>query len=229
MIHFKISLICCTILLVSNHICQAGIIVNDGDFETTAGTAFTLTGTANPDVLTPSVLLNPAFGGTESLQLVGNGDPTGAANFSQAFQDLPVGSAFANGLTINVGDQVVLEGDVGQLSGDPLFSANVAFLEIVFVDSAGAVIFGPQFQSVGINSTSPVDSFQRQATAAAIVPAGASQVRFQAVFDEQSVVSGQNSGGAFFDNLEVVVTVPEPSSGLMLAAGFLAIFARRRR
>ena len=102
-------------------------------------------------------------------------------------------------------------------------------LEVAFVDSAG-IVFQGGFQSLGIGSASPADSFQSQSTSATIVPNGASQVRILAVFDEQTLVSGENSGAAFFDNLELVVTtVPEPNTGSVIAAALAMIFARRRR
>ena len=227
MSHFKICLVFCGILLMSNPISQASIIIDAGfedpNSNSNSTMGFTLTGDADADVLTPEI--DPAIEGMESLRLVGNGDPTGMARFSQAFQDVPV-----DGVTISVGNQVVLTGDLAQLSGDPLTEDNRAFLEIAFVDSAGAVFQGQgAFLSAVIDSASPVDSFQSLATAAAIVPAGAAQVRVLAVFDEQTVNSGVNSGAVFVDNLELVVTVPEPGSAAVLAAALVMIFARRRR
>ena len=220
MSRFKLSLVLCTAFMVLAQPCMASLILDPGFEDPNSSMFFVLNGDALPDF--PAQMIDPAIEGNESLRLVGNGDQ--AARFSQAFQDIPV-----DGLNISVGDQVVLNGDIGQLSSDALFMANRAFLEIAFVDSSGSVFLGG-FQSVGIGSASPLDSFQSQTTPAAIVPSGATQVRVLAIFDEQTLISGENSGAAFVDNLELTVTgVPEPSTGSVIAAALVMIFARRRR
>lgn len=85
------------------------------------------------------------------------------------------------------------------------------------------------FQSAELVSTSPADEYLSLATSIAIVPSNAVDVRVNTVFDEQTVIPQVRSGAAFFDNIELVVAVPEPSSGLVLAIGALAGFARRKR
>jgi len=107
--------------------------------------------------------------------------------------------------------------------------SNRAFLEVSFVDSMGNEFMDSLFQSAGLVSTSPTDEYLSLETSIAIVPSNAVDVRVKAVFDEQTVIPLEPSGAAFFDNIELVVSVPEPSSALVLAIGALAASARRRR
>jgi len=85
------------------------------------------------------------------------------------------------------------------------------------------------FQSVGIGSVSSTDVYLNEVTSVATVPGNAVSVRLKAVFEQLSVNENGLSGAAFFDNLELTVTVPEPTSGVGLAAGLLLVFARRSR
>ena len=221
MSQFKIISLCAAFLLAFAFNCEASIV--DPDFEDANSSSFwSLFGSADPDFSAPGIA--SAQEGTQTLRLVGNGDPSGFARFSIALQDIPV-----DGSQIAVGYEVSAAGILGQLGNDPLLGSNRAFLEISFVDASGTEFLASIFQSAELVSTSLPDVYQSVATSVAIVPSNAVDVRVKAVFEELTVTSGENSGAAYFDNIALVVTVPEPSSGFVLAIGALAALARRGR
>ena len=217
MSHIKFSIIYCTFLLVLAHTCEASIVIPDSGFEDQTSSSFWTTfGIANSDAAAPGI--DRTIEGTETLQLSGTGD----GSFSGVFQDIAV-----DGISISVGDQVAVTGILGHTYGDPLSGLNSAFLEVSFVDSAGVEFLDSMFQSARISSSSLTDIYQTGVTTFATVPSNAVAVRVKAVFEQLSFEG--LSGSARFDNLGLVAVVPEPASGFMLAAGFLAILARRRR
>jgi len=220
MSHFKINLICCAILLVLTPTCEASIITDAGFEAPNSGLVWLTFGDANPDADAPGI--DSAIEGNETLQLIGNGDPDAA--FTIALQDIPV-----DGVTIGTSYQVALSGILGHTSDDPLAGLNRAFLEVSFVDASGTEFMDSIFQSVGIGSVSSTDVYLNEVTSVATVPGNAVSVRLKAVFEQLSVNENGLSGAAFFDNLELTVTVPEPTSGVGLAAGLLLVFARRSR
>lgn len=220
MVHFKFSLIYCAILAALAHTCDASIVLPDSGFEDpNSGSFWVPFGTADFDAAAPGI--DPSVEGLETLQLVGNGD---GETFSGVFQDV-----FIDGITLNVGNRVAVTGIFGHTSTDPLAIANSAFLEVSFVDSSNNEFDDGLFRSAVLDSNSTPDIYQNGITTFATVPSNAVAVRVKAVFEELSVDPDVLSGSARFDNLGLVVVVPEPASGFMLAAGFLVILARRRR
>ena len=186
MSQFKIISLCAAFLLAFAFNCEAGIV--DPDFEDANSSSFwSLFGSADPDFSAPGIDL--AQEGTQTLRLEGNGDD----RFSIALQDIAV-----DGSQIAVGYEVSAAGILGQLSNDSLLGSNRAFLEISFVDASGAEFLASIFQSEELVSTSLPDVYQSVATSVAIVPSNAVDVRVKAIFDEQTVISGERSGAAYF-------------------------------
>jgi len=218
MSHSKINLIGCVILLALAHVCEGSIV--DPGFESSPSTAFVTFGDADPDFAAPGI--DSTIEGSETLRLVGNGDPNAA--FTIALQDVPV-----DGTTISVGNLVQLTGILGHTSNDPLAAGNTAFLEVSFVDASDTEFMQSIFQSALLGSTSQTDTYLNAVTTSATVPSNAVSVRVKAIYQQLATNDDGRSGAAFVDNLELVVTVPEPASGLVLATGFLMVFARRRR
>ena len=214
--HIKFGILCCVNVLLLTHMCKASIVVPDSGFEDpNSGSFWTPFGTANFDAMAPGI---DSIEGTETLQLSGTGD----GNFSGVFQDFAV-----DGASISVGDQVAVTGILGHTSADPLSGLNTAFLEVSFVNSMGIEFMDSTFMSARLDAASPTDIYQTSITTFATVPSNAVEVRVKAVFEQLSFEG--LSGSAWVDNLGLVVVVPEPSSGLLLAAGLLGFLARRKR
>ena len=216
--YFNLSLVCCSILLAFSHTCYADVVLDAGFEDASSESFWTTVGTALADAVAPGI--DPSEG-TEVLQLIGAGD----APFSIAFQDVAV-----DGAAIRVGDQVAVSGILGQISNDQLGGLNNAFLEVSFVDASNVEFMDSLFQSARLDANSPSDVYLSSVTTFATVPSNAVSVRVKAVFEELSAGVVARSGSAFVDNVElVVISVPEPSSGLVLATGLLNLLIRRRR
>lgn len=219
MIRAARCLVCCTVLLIIAQAVEAGVVLDPG-FESAGSTSFWTTfGDSNPDVASPGI--NP-IEGTETLRLIGTGDDS--AILSGAFQDIAV-----DGTCISVGDLVTLNGIMGHTGADPLAGLNNAFLEVAFVDASNNEFLSSTFVSSVLDSTSTTDIYQTYSTPTAIVPTNAVSVRIKSVFVHLSDSPDGKSGAAWVDNLELIVAVPEPSSGLMFATVLLPLISRRRR
>ena len=217
MIRSKSSLIVCSVLLLFAHNCEAGIVLDQG-FENPNSTSFwTEFGDANTDASAPGI---DPIEGMETLQLIGPGDSTN----SGVFQDVAV-----DGISISVGNQVAVRGILGHTGNDPLAGSNLAFLEVSFVDASNVEFMDSIFISPGIGSTSTTDIYHSNVTPFATVPGNAVAVRVKAVFQQLSVNGNGLSGSAWIDNLDLLVSVPEPSSGVLFAVCLVSTFARRRR
>ena len=144
---FKTILLCAA-FLASALTCEASVILDPGFEDANSSSFWTLIpgASANPDFLAPGI--DPAQEGSQTLQLVGNGDPSGAARFTIALQDVPV-----DGVSIAPGFGVSVAGILGQLSSDTLLGSNSAFLEVSFVDASGTEFLASQFQSAAFPKT----------------------------------------------------------------------------
>jgi hypothetical protein len=197
--------------------CEAELIL-DSDFEQSTSLSpvgpWTSFGIAKPDEDAPGI--DASVEGSETLKLNGDSDTN---VFSGVFQDIAV-----DGVNLKPSYQVELAGIVGHLSSDPIVGLNEAYFEITFVDSMGAE-FG-ELRSVSIDANSATDQYFELQTVAGFVPASASAVRVKAVFVQPNAAVG----AAWFDNMSLIVAVPEPNSAILFSvAVFLGMHRRRQR
>ena len=211
---FRLSVVFVLLLLLGNE--SKADVIADADFESPASAGnWTIFGVANQDAMAPGI--DGAVEGVQTLSVQGD-DPQNQS-FNGVFQDIAINP------NLNIGFLVTLNGIIGHTSADPIRGSNSAYLEVSFVDSMG-VEFGLT-PSTAITSSTPTDTYFAMTTGPVVVPTGATAVRFKAVFLEPA--GNPISGVAWFDNFSKIVSVPEPTSSVVLfGLGMVAVSRRRR-
>jgi hypothetical protein len=114
-------------------------------------------------------------------------------------------------------------------SGGVPFSATNTTMEMQFLDGSNAPVGAPI--TLNLRTEQLNDNTWRQHDLNGTVPLGATQVRVSAIADNMFNNPGlPNTGGqsAFFDDFSVL-SVPEPTSVLMLFCGVIGLFGLARR
>ncbi len=119
------------------------------------------------------------------------GQFNGVANSSGLFQDVPV----------RPGQMLTLEAFARHISGDALAGSNVAYLDLLFRNSAGATIQTVNQQA--LSAASPINTHIRSSIVRT-VPSGAVSARVQL----RLLQSGNAAGAVHFDDVSLLLSQP---------------------
>ncbi len=207
-------------MFVSTSASHAAVLLN-GDFENGL-TNWNTFGEVSAET-SPATLIN----GTQALKMFGNFTDQ-QSEFSVASQYVAV-----DGTDFSVGDQIVLSGLMGHLSGDAIIGENTAYLEIAFAFNdfdINAVDFDNAVTSVFFDSSFATDTFFAVNTTSVSIPdlVFGEEIKFIRVAAAFRQPNNLETGAAWFDDLSLNV-VPAPSSLAILLLAFISVSLLKRR